>query len=190
MFKRRVSTTISAKHWELLKKYTEKYETQQKVLELALESLEKERQSSVLSPEEQVWLRMRELNVFCLLHKDLFRELSRTTDVERFDKLLTRLRLAEYGVVLYNQKPLKECTLKEIMDGLIITTKAGKWLDEIKYTDDGNYYTLRVNHSVVCCGIAFSNSFKLYFEDLFKAYGAKTETKISENNLFMKIYKS
>ncbi len=76
------------------------------------------------------------------------------------------------------------------MDGLIITTKAGKWLDEIKYTDDGNYYTLRVNHSVVCCGIAFSNSFKLYFEDLFKAYGAKTETKISENNLFMKVYKN
>lgn len=50
MSKRRVSTTISIKHWELLKKYTEKYETQQKVLELALESLEKEKekQSSVL----------------------------------------------------------------------------------------------------------------------------------------------
>lgn len=190
MLKRRVCTTISAKHWELLKKYTEKYETQQKVLELALESLEKEKQCPVLSPEEQVWLCMRELNVFCLLHKDLFRELSKTADVERFDKLLTKLRLAEYGVVLYNQKSLKECTLKEVMDGLVITTKAGKWLDEIKYTDDGNYYTLRVNHSVVCCGIGFSNSFKLYFEGLFEAYGAKTETKISENNIFMKIYKS
>lgn len=192
MSKRRVSTTISIKHWELLKKYTEKYETQQKVLELALESLEKEKekQSSVLSPEEQVWLRMRELNVVCLLHKDLFRELSRTADVERFDKLLTKLRWAEYGVVVYNQKPLKECTLKEVMDGLVITIKAEKLLDEIKYTDDGNYYTLRVNHSVVCCGIGYSNSFKLFFEGLFEAYGAKTETKISENNLFMKIYKS
>ncbi len=172
------------------KKYTEKYETQQKVLELALESLEKEKQSPVLSSEEQVWLRMRELNVVCLLHKDLFRELSRTADVERFDKLLTKLRWAEYGVVLYNQKPLKECTLKEVMDGLVIIIKAEKVLDEIKYTDDGNYYTLRVNHSVFCCGIGYSNSFKLFFEGLFEAYGAKTETKISENNLFMKIYKS
>ena len=152
--------------------------------------LEKEKRPSMLSPEEQVWLRMRELNVVCLLHKDLFRELSRTADPERLDRLLAKLKWAEYGVVLFNQKPLKECTLKEVMDGLVVTVKAEKILDEIKYTDNGSYCTLKVNHSVVCCSIGFSNSFKLFFEGLFEAYGAKTETKVSENNLFMKIYKN
>jgi hypothetical protein len=44
----RISTTISQKHWELLKKHAEKFETQQKALELALESLEN---SSKQSPE-------------------------------------------------------------------------------------------------------------------------------------------
>jgi hypothetical protein len=86
---------------------------------------------------------------------------------------------------------VKECSLKEVIDGIVITTKAGRYFDEIKYTDDGNYYTLKANHSVVVEGhdMDYSNTFKLFFEDLFETYGVKTEAKISVNNVFMKIYK-
>ena len=50
----RISTTISQKHWELLKKHTEKFETQQKVLEHALESLENSsKQNPELTREER-----------------------------------------------------------------------------------------------------------------------------------------
>ncbi len=40
LHKHRVNTTISEKHWEILKKHTGKFETQQKVLESALQSFE------------------------------------------------------------------------------------------------------------------------------------------------------
>ncbi len=55
MEKHRINTTISAKHWEILKKHAAKNESQQKTLELALESLEdKSKQNSILSSHEQL----------------------------------------------------------------------------------------------------------------------------------------
>src|SRR4030067_1415941 len=176
MEKHRINTTISAKHWEILKKHAEKYESQQRTLEIALESLENHlKQSPALSPEMQVWLSICELNNTCLLNKALFLELIRTADAERFNELLTTLKLAEYLVVIYQQKPLKECSLKEVMDGIDITGKALKFFDELKYTDDGNYYTLKVHHSVVIRGLEGSKSFKLFFESVFETYEVKTE---------------
>jgi len=51
----RISTTISQKHWELLKKQSEKFETQQKTIEFALESLENSsKQSPALTLEENI----------------------------------------------------------------------------------------------------------------------------------------
>jgi hypothetical protein len=56
----RISTTISQRHWALLQKHAEKYETQQKALELALESLENSaKQSPVLSQEEKLWMSLK-----------------------------------------------------------------------------------------------------------------------------------
>lgn len=64
----RISTTISQKHWELLKKYAEKFETQQKALEHALESLENSsKQNPALTEEENLW--MRSAPVACLVQK-------------------------------------------------------------------------------------------------------------------------
>jgi hypothetical protein len=92
MNKRRVCTTISAKHWELLKKYTAKYETQQKVLELALESLENNsKHITALSQEEEHWMRIgREAkSVACLIQKDGLKELLKTADIERIKESTT-----------------------------------------------------------------------------------------------------
>lgn len=185
----RLCTTISIKHWELLKKHKEKYGTQQKVLELALENLEKnEKQSPMLSLEDQLWIRMcKELKMICYLHKDLFFELVKTADFERFAEKIIKLKLSEYQVVWYYQKPLKECSLKEVIDGIVITTKMGNWLDTINYTDDDHYYSLKVTHSGG--SMNYSKGFKIFFESLFRAYGVKTQSEISENSLFMKVFK-
>lgn len=188
MKKHRVCTTISTKSWELLKKYTEKYGTQQKVLDLSLENFEKCQTQSLLSQEEQLWIRLyRELKAICILHKDIFFEMARTANFERLAEVMSRLKLSEYQVVWYYQKPLKECSLEEVIYGIVATSKLGNWFDTVTYTDDGNYYTLKVIHSIGSNN--YSKSIKLFFESLFKAYGANIKSDMSENSFFMKIFK-
>jgi hypothetical protein len=187
--KRRICTTISVRHWELLKKYTAKFETQQKALETALENLENgSKQNPAISQEDRFWLQMRELKVLIHLHKDIFLEMTKTADYEKVDKILATYGLAEYMIVFHYQKPIRECSLKEVMDGVVITARVGNWLDTINYTDNGNHYTLIATHSIG--NIKYSNSFKIFYETLFEAYDVKTQSKISDNSLFMKIYKN
>ncbi len=189
MNKHRVCTTISAKHWELLRKHTEKYETQQKALEFALESLENEKQNVVLSQEEELWMRIgRELKSnICVLHKNIFEELIESVDFDKNKEILTGFKPAEYILVWYLQKPLKKCSLKEVIEGIVFTTRNLSGLfDTINYKDEISHYNLKITHTV---SMKFSRLFNLFFEDLFKAYGVKTESEISENSIFMKIYK-
>lgn len=187
MHKRRLNTTISQKHWEILNKNVQKCGTQSKVLEAALEALETG--EARLSREDLLWTRMgRELkSLIAILHKDLFLELIRTADFERFMEIVTKLKLSEYQVAWYYQKPLKECSLKEVVDGIILTSKVGNWLDSINCTDEGEYYSLKVTHSGGSEN--YSRIFKIFFENLFRAYGARTESEISDYSLFMKVFK-
>ncbi len=186
--KRRICTTISVRHWELLKKYTAKFETQQKALEAALENLESgSKQNPVISQEDRFWLQIRELKVIIHIHKDVFLEMVKTADYERVDKILATYGLAEYMIVFHYQKPLRECNLKEVMDGVVITARVANWLDTINYTDNSDHYTLIATHSIG--NIKYSNSFKIFYQTLFEKYGIKTQSKISDNSLFMKIYK-
>ncbi len=187
MNKRRICTTISEKHWGLLKKYTVKFKTQQSTLEAALESLENSsKQNPAISQEDIFWLQMRELKVIMHIHRDVFLELVKTADYEKVNKVLATYGLAEYMIVFHYQKPLRECSLKEVMEGIIATARAGNWLDTINYTDNNDHYVLIATHSIG--NIKYSNSFKIFYETLFKAYGVRTQSKISENSLFMKIY--
>ena len=190
MKKHRVCTTISAKHWDILKKHTEKYETQQKALEFALESLENAKQNVVLSQEEELWMRIgRELKSnICVLHKNIFEELIESAGFDKNKEILTRFRPAEYIVVWYLQKPLKKCSLKEVIEGIVFTTRnLDGLLDTINYTDEISHYNLKITHTV---SMKVSKLINLFFEDLFKAYGVKTESDISESSVFMKIYKN
>jgi hypothetical protein len=54
----------------MLKRLTEKYDTQQKVLELALESLDNNsRRMPILSPEEELWMLCGKVDSACLSKK-------------------------------------------------------------------------------------------------------------------------
>ena len=188
MNKHRVNTTISAKSWELLKKYAAEYGTQQKALEFALENLENGKlQGEKLSQQEQFWLQAEKLNVVCLVHRDIFYELFKTANCEQLNELLMKQDMVGYMVAMYYEKPLKECSLKEVMNGIVAISNAGKAFDSFNYKDDGNHYTIKISHSART--INYSNSIKILFETLFKAYGVKTHSDVSENNLFIKVEK-
>ncbi len=131
---------------------------------------------------------MKELKVLIHIHKDIFLEMAKTADYEKVDKILATYGLAEYMIVFHYQKPIRECCLKEVMDGVVITARAGNWLDTINYTDSSDHYMLIATHSIG--NIKYSNSFRIFYEVLFEVYGVKTQSKISDNSLFIKIYKN
>lgn len=184
----RISTTISQKHWELLKKHTEEFGTQQKVLELALESLENiSKQSPELSREEKVWLTQKSMKTICVIQKDNLKVLLETANVEMFSDYWNKYNPLEYAMEYYFQKPLKGISLKDLLDGVVIMGNMSNWFDTIDYTDDGNHYTILITHSL---GLNNSKINKMGIERLFKTYGVRVESTISEKTIFMKIYKN
>jgi hypothetical protein len=182
----RISTTISQKHWELLKKYAEKFETQQKALELALESLDNSsKQSPALTEEEKLWIRS--APVACLVQKDGLKILMETTDFDLQKEYVAKHKPIEYIIEYYIQKPLKECSLQEVIDGIVINSRISNWFDTVDYTDDGDHYTLKITHSL---GLNTSKVIKMLDESVFTTYGVKVESIISAKTIFIKAFKN
>lgn len=184
----RISTTISQKHWELLKKQSEKFETQQKTLEFALESLENSsRESPELTLEEKYWMRLNRAKSLVIFEKTAFKYLIENADIELLNELFIQNKTVEYTIELYFQKPLDECSLKEVIDGIIINIKMTNWADTADYTDNGGYYKLVITHDL---GVTFSKMLAMSIENVFKTYGAKEDSTISPKTIFLKIFKS
>ena len=187
MKKRRISTTISTKHWDLLEKYTERFETQQKALEHALENLENEGNNKIQSEEDRIKLKFMEFKPVCVFHKDIALELFRTADCERLGKLLIDMKIAEYQLLLCYQKHLKDMSLKEVVEGIVVTSRVANWLESIEYIDSGNCYTIMATHNAKDTN--FSKIFEIFFQSLFETYGVKTESTMTGHSLLMKIFK-
>jgi hypothetical protein len=184
----RISTTISQKHWELLKKHAEEFETQQKALERALECLEiTSKQSQALTEEEKLWMRLSSVKTACLIQKEYLKRLMETADIELQREYITKDKPIEYTIEYYFQKPLQECSLKEVIDGLAINSRISNWFDTVDCTNDGSHYTLKITHSL---GINTSKLIKMLDESVFKTYGVKVESIISEKTIFIKIFKN
>lgn len=188
MKKYRLSTTISMRHWALLKKHGEKFESQQKVLEHALECLDNNlNQNRILTPEEELWLMLGKVKSACLVQKDGFRVLLETIDFDRFTDYVASQKPLEFVIEYFCQKPLKECSLKEIMDALVFNGQVSNQFDKIEYSDDGDHYTLKLIHDL---GMNNSKMLKIIYDSVFTSYGVKTDTNISGRSLFIKIYKN
>ena len=184
--KNHLHTTLSDKHWKLLKKHAEKFNTHQKTLELALESLENgSDQTQVQSPEEQLILRLMGIKSTCFIHRDLFSEFIRTSDLPRIRELF---KDAPQIIEWYYQKPLKKLSLREIVDAIVIYFRAGNWVDSINYTDNNDHYYIKMLHSL---NPKDSEISKILCESLCTAYGVKIDCEVSEKNtVFIKIYKN
>lgn len=187
MKRHRIATTVSEKHWEILKKHAEKFETQQKALELALEYLENSsKQRPALTEEEKFWTRFASVKTVCLVQKDFIKMLMETVDIELHKEYVTRHKPIEYAIEYDLQKPFRECNLNEVINGLVVSARMSHWFDTVDYIDDGGHYTLKITHS-----LGFNNSkiAQVVNESVFKTYGVKTESIISEKTIFMKIFK-
>jgi hypothetical protein len=184
----RISTTISQKHWELLKKHAEKYETQQKVLELALENLENSsRQIPELTLEEKYWMRLKQAKSLVIIERNAFKSLIDTADIELLSELFVRDKTIEYTIELYFLKSLDECSLKEIVNGLVINLKITNWLDTIDYTDCDSHYKMIITHDL---GFTFAKILTIWIDNMFKTHRIKVESIHSTKTIFTKIFKN
>jgi hypothetical protein len=187
MNKYRINTTISKKHWDLLKKYADTYETQQKVLEQALENLDtRQNKRPALSPEQELVVRYLEANAGCLIQKDGLVMLLENLKPETVQKYVTCFKPMEYALEYYYQKPLKECQLEEIMEGIIMNARMSHWFDTVDYTDDGDYYTLKITHRL---GVNATHLIRTMIESACATFGVPSESTISGKTFFMKICK-
>jgi hypothetical protein len=190
MKKHHVHTTISAKHWAILNKLTEQCETQQKALEKALESMES---GSQLSPpksvEDKIWAQWgTNFNkVAVIMQKDSYKVLLDSADIDRFLEYLADHKPMTFAIEYVSGKPVKDLTLKELLDAIVTKVKVQNTADMINYTDDGDHYTLTISHSL---GLNHSRVLQIGKESLFNTYGVKTESTITENSVFVKIYKN
>ncbi len=191
MNKHRVNTTISARHWKILEKHTETFETQQKVLESALENLENSSKQNPLSPEDDLLLRYRKEYGFnlCVLHKTIIKEFLKFGGFDRIIKIVDGMNMIESQVVFFCKKPLIECTLREIMEAIVHNFRLANIFDIVEYEDHDTFYLLSITHYLDLGGSS-QTSLKLLFEKLFEKCGVTTESELSENNLFIKIYKN
>jgi hypothetical protein len=187
MKKYHVHTTVSSKHMELLNRFAEIYGSQQKVLELALENMENNIKPNPLSPEEKLWIQFADVDTACFIQKDGLRLLLDTADMELFRNFVDQGKPIEFQVEKYYHKPLKECTLKEIIDGLAINARMAHWFELVDYKDEGDHFTMIMAHTL---GINGSRLNKILMESVLKTYGARFETIISEKTFFIKIFKN
>jgi hypothetical protein len=187
-----IHTTLSPSHYALLNKFTEKYETKQKTLEKALEALDTlghySSQNLPVSPEEKLWIRVgREIKeTFFVFDKKGAKVLFETADIQSFREYVHDQKPVESAIEYYYRKPLNECSLQEIIDGVILNIKFQGSSDMVNCTDDGNYYTINIKHSM---GLNFAMAMVIEHESLFKSYRVKTENHFSERSVFFKIYK-
>lgn len=189
MKKHRINTTISQEHYKLLKKHVGKHGTQQKVLEIAIEGLENNsKQLSSFSIEEEIWMRIgREIkDLLVIFNKNTAKMLLETADMERFREYINDQKPLEFTCEWYYNKPLKECSLQELIDGIVLGMNVLGPNDTINHTEDDDCHTIIITNNL---GINLAKLMIMEFESLLKSYGAKAETHYSKRAVFLKIFK-
>ncbi|WP_128860001.1 hypothetical protein [Methanocella paludicola] len=171
----------------MLKKHMSKYETQQKVIEAALENLDNDsKQITGLSEEDELWLQIKNIKSVCAIQRESFKILLETLNIDRYRDHVAEKKPLEFIVEVYYQKPLRECSLVEILDALVVLFKVSNLVDTVQYSDDGDHYTLKMTHDF---GFNHSRLLKVLNEGFFRSYGAYADYIVSDRSLFIKIYK-
>ena len=189
MKKYRVNTSISQKHKELLQKQMEKYGTQQRTLEHALENLEEcPHQTYNLSAEEKHWLRLYQeiREIITILPKDFTRILFETAEIEDFREFIKNMKQMEGALEYHYGKPLKEFSLQEIVEGMLLNINLQGSADTVECIEKKDYYNINLTHRL---GIFSSQAVVIMYGSLFDSYGAKYETYFTERSVFFKLYK-
>lgn len=75
----------------------------------------------------------------CILGNDFLKLSIETVDIEQLQELINRTKPVEYSIEYYFQKPLKECSLEEIMK-TSHQCQCTTWLDTVDYVDNGSLH--------------------------------------------------
>lgn len=188
MNKRRISTNISQKHWELLEENSKKYGTQEKVLESALESLVNgSKQNEVaLTQEDKAWLRLKKEKNVCVVDKNAFKLIIENANVEPLCDYFIKNKIIESRIELIFHKSIKELTVEELVTGIVSAGKLINWLDLVEHTDNVTHYSLVMSHSL---GLVISRMISESYRNMLKTCGITAEIKDSTKNIFIKISK-
>ena len=126
-------------------------------------------------------------NGLIVLQKDTGKLFLENTDIERFKKYNSEKKSLEYAFEYYYHKPLNECSLQEIIDGIVLSIKFFGGFDSLNCTDEGGYYKINITHSM---GLNVSKIIVIMHESLLKNYGAKFKIHYSEHNIFFEVHKN
>lgn len=187
MQKYRLCTTISMRHYGLIKKHMETYETQGKVLEHALESLDNSARPGPVPSGTKMPGRAVNDQSASPIQKYALIMLMDTLDLEKTEEYIARVKPTAYAIEYIYHKPLKECSLKELVEGLVITSRALDWYDRVECSEDESHYTIKISHSM---GPNASRIIQMVDENLLYTYDARFETIVSDNSVSHLIHKN
>ena len=185
----RISTTISEKHWVLLNKLVEKFQTQQKTLEVSLESLENGLKNSTetLTREDKAWMQIKKQNTLCVIDKNAFNLIIQNANCEPLYEYFIQNKLLESRIELLFKKPTKELNLEELIVGIVSASKLINWIDTVEYTENDIHYSIVMSHSL---GQEISKMISDSYRNMFKTNGIKAEIKSSTKNIFLDVFKN
>lgn len=188
MRKYRVGTTISKKHHELLLKHVETFGTQQKVLEHALESLENEKgKPPELTREEELWHRMYLIkDMFTVITSEYAKILFETADMEQLKEYTKEEKPMEFLIEWYYNKPFHELSLREVIDGIILTAKMHTSLIVANFEEHDEYYSIDLKNNI---SSIYSNTILIMYESVFKSYGIEPKCQFRGRSTYFKIEK-
>jgi hypothetical protein len=156
--KKKLSTTISALHWEIIKRYLKKFGSQRRVIEKALELLDN---SKYEINEEKLRLAMDPDAV--VVHRSWF-EAAMKNDW----KSVENSPVAEFGVMILKKKPLHKMSFKEQVHSLCDLIEASCQFERVirDEEDDGSIKITLTHHGGREVSEHLSKLGKKYFEDL------------------------
>jgi len=184
----RISTTISPKHAAILKKHAKVHGTQQKVLELALETFDKNAlPDSSISPEELFVTHSWKEKLSIVMYKEQFAALIKSADLKQNEEWFNANKMyMAFAVEFFLQRPVTEMNLQELLEGSCSLARLSNLFTRILFSDDGDHYTIKIYHEY---GINGTGYLLIPYENLFNYCGLKYKKSVSDRTVFLKIYK-
>ena len=141
-----------------------------------------------LSKEEKLWIRVgKEIkDILTIFQRDLAKMLLETADMEQYREYIKNVNPAMFAVEWYYNKPLKECTLQEVINALILNIKTQSSADTINCTENDHFYMIHLTHNF---GIKASEMLAMMNYMALESYGAKFESNFSERSIMFKVFK-
>ena len=181
----RINTTLSEKHYSILKKHVKKYGTQRSVLEHALEKSSKNHY--ILSKEEEIWMQMFQIKDLHMIYaKDYTKLLFNTAQMDKIQEYLKKDVPVKFFVEWLYDKPFQEFKLSELIKGIILNIEMYGLAENIDLEDSDDSYIVNIFHEL---GINGSKIILYMNEGVLKDFGVNFESEYSIKNVFFKIYK-